>query len=133
MFPADASFEGATFAADASFRGAQFLGTTTFNGATFSGDTWFVDATFSGEVQFDQTTFSGWVTFDQATARIDLLRSLDRDFVGMHPGVAPLSHQTAYDRAVNDAQRYFLDQTALMLKSLSFLLPYSWKQRTDRD
>ena len=38
-----------------------------------------------------------------------------------------------YDRAVNDAQRYFLDQTALMLKSLSFLLPYSWKQRTDRD
>jgi len=67
VFPADASFEGATFAADASFRGAQFLGTTTFNGATFSGDTWFVDATFSGEVQFDQTTFSGWVTFDQAT------------------------------------------------------------------
>jgi len=38
-----------------------------------------------------------------------------------------------YDRAVNDAQRYFLDQTALMLKSLSFLLPFSWKQRTDRD
>ena len=41
--------------------------------------------------------------------------------------------RTAYDRAVNDAQRYFLNQTALMLKSLSLLLPFSWKQRTDRD
>jgi len=39
----------------------------------------------------------------------------------------------AYDRAVNYAQRYFLDQTALMLKSLSLLLPFSWKQRIDRD
>jgi hypothetical protein len=39
----------------------------------------------------------------------------------------------AYDRAVNAAQHYFLDQTALMLKSLSFLLPFSRKQRTDRD
>src|SRR5438552_1213649 len=38
-----------------------------------------------------------------------------------------------YDRAVNDAQRYFLNQSALMLKSLSLLLPFSWKQRTDRD
>lgn len=41
--------------------------------------------------------------------------------------------RAAYDRAVNDAQRYFLGQTALVLKSLSFLLPFSWKQRTDRD
>ena len=41
--------------------------------------------------------------------------------------------RAAYDRAVNDAQHYFLDQTALMLKSLSFLLPLSWKERTDRD
>jgi hypothetical protein len=40
--------------------------------------------------------------------------------------------RATYDRAVNDAQRYFLDQSALMLKSLSFLLPFS-RKRTDRD
>ena len=61
------------------------------------------------------------VTFDQATARIDLLRSLDRDFVGMHPGVAPLSHQTAYDRAVrlmrsSAAKAFNLDEEPAVLR-----------------
>jgi Protein of unknown function (DUF1501) len=33
-------------------------------------------------------------------ARMDLLEEMERDFVRKHPGVAPASHQTAYDRAV---------------------------------
>ena len=41
--------------------------------------------------------------------------------------------RAAYDRAVNAAQHYFLGQTALVLKSLSFLLPFSSKHRPDRD
>jgi hypothetical protein len=40
------------------------------------------------------------VTKDQADARIDLLTELEKDFVEKHPGVAPQSHATAYDRAV---------------------------------
>jgi hypothetical protein len=40
------------------------------------------------------------VSLKQADARVDLLRGLERDFVAQHPGVAPLSHQTAYERAV---------------------------------
>ncbi len=40
------------------------------------------------------------VSAQQAEARYDLLRGLERDFVSQHPGVPPLSHQTAYDRAV---------------------------------
>jgi hypothetical protein len=34
---------------------------------------------------------------------------------------------------VDHAQRYVLGQTALFLKSLSSLLPFSHKQRFDRD
>src|SRR6202011_1415461 len=40
------------------------------------------------------------VTREQADARIELLQGLEKDFVASHPGVAPHSHQTAYDRAV---------------------------------
>jgi hypothetical protein len=40
------------------------------------------------------------ITREQADARIELLQDLEKDFVGSHPGVAPLSHQTAYKRAV---------------------------------
>jgi hypothetical protein len=35
-----------------------------------------------------------------AAARIDLLQQMEGEFVRAHPGVAPLSHQTAYERAV---------------------------------
>lgn len=42
----------------------------------------------------------GDVTREQADARIDLLRGLEKSFLAKHPGVAPLSHQTAYERAV---------------------------------
>ena len=40
--------------------------------------------------------------------------------------------RTAYDRMVGDAQRHFLDQTALLLKSF-WLLPFSRNPRSDRD
>jgi hypothetical protein len=33
-------------------------------------------------------------------ARIELLQDLEQEFVKQHPGVSPLSHQTAYERAV---------------------------------
>jgi hypothetical protein len=35
-----------------------------------------------------------------ADARMDLLQEMERDFVKKHPGVAPTSHLTAYERAV---------------------------------
>jgi hypothetical protein len=35
-----------------------------------------------------------------ADARLDLLQDMESDFVAAHPGVAPLSHKTAYHRAV---------------------------------
>ncbi len=34
---------------------------------------------------------------------------------------------------VSQAQHHFLGQTALLMKSLSWLLPFSGKQRPDRD
>jgi hypothetical protein len=36
----------------------------------------------------------------QVDARIELLEAIEKEFVANHPGVAPLSHKTAYDRAV---------------------------------
>jgi hypothetical protein len=36
----------------------------------------------------------------RADARLGLLTSMGKDFLGRHPGVAPLSHQDAYHRAV---------------------------------
>jgi hypothetical protein len=41
--------------------------------------------------------------------------------------------RTIYDRMMGDAQRYFLNQTALFAKSLSWLLPSSRDPRSDRD
>jgi hypothetical protein len=40
------------------------------------------------------------VSREQVDARINLLQEMERDFVGRNPGLSPLSHQTAYDRAV---------------------------------
>ncbi len=46
-----------------------------------------------------------------AEARIDLLQEMEGDFLADHPGVAPISHKTAYDRAVKlmrtDANKAF--------------------------
>jgi Protein of unknown function (DUF1501) len=35
-----------------------------------------------------------------ADARLELLQEMHKEFMATHPGVAPVSHQTAYDRAV---------------------------------
>jgi hypothetical protein len=40
------------------------------------------------------------VSKEQMDARVDLLEGLEKDFVAKHPGVAPISHKTAYNRAV---------------------------------
>jgi hypothetical protein len=40
------------------------------------------------------------VSREQADARIELLQTLEQDFVSRHPGISPQSHQTAYERAV---------------------------------
>ncbi len=41
--------------------------------------------------------------------------------------------RSAYERMVSQAQHYFVGQTALLMKSLSCLLPSSGKHRPDRD
>jgi hypothetical protein len=40
------------------------------------------------------------VSRQHADARIELLRAMEDEFVPNHPGIAPQSHQTAYERAV---------------------------------
>src|SRR5262249_51458567 len=42
----------------------------------------------------------GGIDRAHADARLELLQGMENDFVARHPGVAPLSHKTAYDRAV---------------------------------
>jgi len=40
---------------------------------------------------------------------------------------------SAYEQMVSEAQHQFLAQTELLMKSLSWLLPFSGKHRPDRD
>jgi hypothetical protein len=53
----------------------------------------------------------GGIDRADADARIELLSHMESDFLAQHPGVAPLSHKTAYDRAVKlmrtDANKAF--------------------------
>ena len=46
-----------------------------------------------------------------AAARLDLLQDMEKEFIARHPGVASVSHKTAYDRAVKlmktDARKAF--------------------------
>jgi len=59
-----------------------------------------------GENNYEQTLkvqdleLPGGVTAKQSESRVSLLRGLEEHFVARHPGIAPLSHQTAYTRAV---------------------------------
>jgi hypothetical protein len=41
--------------------------------------------------------------------------------------------RSAYEQMVSEAQHQFLAQTGLLMKSLSWLLPFSEKHRPDRD
>ncbi|MHB1423089.1 MAG: DUF1501 domain-containing protein [Gemmataceae bacterium] len=63
----------------------------------------------------------GGVDRAHANARIDLLQQMESAFIADHPGVAPLSHKTAYDRAVKlmrtEANKAFnLDEESPMLR-----------------
>jgi hypothetical protein len=56
-----------------------------------------------------------------AEVRLSMLQAMEREFVARHPGVAPLSHQTAYDRAVRlmkteAAKAFNLDEEAPALR-----------------
>lgn len=41
--------------------------------------------------------------------------------------------RSAYERMASEAQHQFLAQTALLMNSLSRLLPFAWKHRPDPD
>jgi uncharacterized protein (DUF1501 family) len=61
------------------------------------------------------------VTPRQRDARLEMLRGMQRDFVGRHPGLAPVSNETAYARAVklmkSEAARAFnLDEEPASLR-----------------
>jgi len=51
-------------------------------------------------LKVDDLVPSKGISRAQADARIELLEDLEKDFVAARPGVAPLSHKTAYARAV---------------------------------
>ncbi len=57
-----------------------------------------------------------------AAVRLDLLQDMEKEFIARHPGVASVSHKTAYDRAVKlmktDARKAFdLDEEKASLRN----------------
>jgi hypothetical protein len=55
---------------------------------------------YENQLRVQDVDLPGGIEKTHAEARMDLLQEMERDFVQKHPGVAPASHQTAYDRAV---------------------------------
>jgi Protein of unknown function (DUF1501) len=55
---------------------------------------------YEEQLKVPDVDLPGGVDAAHADARMDLLQEMERDFVQKHPGIAPASHQTAYDRAV---------------------------------
>ena len=55
---------------------------------------------YENQLKVKDLDLPGGIERAHAEARMDLLQEMERDFVQKHPGVAPASHQTAYDRAV---------------------------------
>jgi hypothetical protein len=51
-------------------------------------------------LQVQDLRAAGGITRPEEDARIDILEGLERDFTAQHPGLSPLSHRTAYNRAV---------------------------------
>jgi uncharacterized protein (DUF1501 family) len=51
-------------------------------------------------LKVEDLDLSGGVTAKRAATRVDLLRDMEKDFMARRPGAAPLSHSTAYERAV---------------------------------
>jgi hypothetical protein len=66
---------------------------------------------YTAALKVQDIDLPGGVDRAHASARIDLLEQMESDFLSEHPGVAPLSHKTAYDRAVKlmrtDANKAF--------------------------
>src|SRR5579883_1474213 len=58
------------------------------------------DRSYEQALKVQDIDLAGGVDRAHANARIDLLQQMESDFLADHPGVAPLSHKTAYDRAV---------------------------------
>ncbi len=69
------------------------------------------DGTYEQALKVQDIDLPNGVNRAHAEARIDLLQEMEGDFLADHPGVAPLSHRTAYDRAVKlmrtDANKAF--------------------------
>jgi hypothetical protein len=55
---------------------------------------------YENQLKVQDVDLPGGLHAAHADARMDLLQEMERDFVQKHPGVAPASHQSAYDRAV---------------------------------
>ena len=69
------------------------------------------DGTYEQALKVQDIDLPNGVDRAHAEARIDLLQEMEGDFLAGHPGVAPISHKTAYDRAVKlmrtDANKAF--------------------------
>jgi hypothetical protein len=79
------------------------------------------DRSYEQALKVQDIDLPGGVDRAHADARIDLLQQMESDFLAEHPGVAPLSHKTAYDRAVKlmrtEANKAFnLDEESPMLR-----------------
>ncbi len=55
---------------------------------------------YSSALKVENIAVAADVDPRHADARLDLLRQMQTDFADQHPGLSPVSHQTAYDRAV---------------------------------
>jgi hypothetical protein len=55
---------------------------------------------YQDQLKVQDVDLPGGIDAAHAEARMDLLQEMERDFVKKHPGVAPTSHLTAYERAV---------------------------------
>jgi hypothetical protein len=58
------------------------------------------ESSYEQALKVQDIDLPGGVDRAHANARIDLLQEMESEFLADHPGVAPLSHKTAYDRAV---------------------------------
>src|SRR5262249_32692965 len=51
-------------------------------------------------LQVEDLALPGSVDLDRSAARVQLLEEMEQDFLTDRPGIAPLTHRTAYQRAV---------------------------------
>jgi hypothetical protein len=100
------------------FLGPQYAPLIVADGGQFFGQQ---GRTYEQALKVQDIDLPAGVDRQQADARIELLGDMESDFLSQHPGVAPLSHKTAYDRAVKlmktEANKAFnLDEEPPMLR-----------------